>query len=65
MSRRRSRRWHGSKRIFLVSGVGRQWRAMPEDNLSAILLYAANLLLILLLLMTLIIEERKLKSTLP
>ena len=50
---------------FLVSGFGRQWRAMPEDNLSAILLYAANLLLILLLLMTLIIEERKLKSTLP
>ncbi len=49
---------------FLVSGVGRQWRAMPEDNLLAILLYAANLLLILLLLITLIIEERRLKSTL-
>ena len=50
---------------FLVSGVGRQWQTMPEDNLVAILLYAANLLLILLLLVTLIIEERRVKSTLP
>ncbi len=50
---------------FLVSGVGRQWRTMPEDNLSVTLMYAANLLLILLLLVTLIIEERRLKSSLP
>ena len=50
---------------FLVSGVGRQWRTMPEDNLAVILMYAANLLLILLLLVTLIIEERRLKSTPP
>ena len=34
---------------FLVSGVGRQWRTMPEDNLAVILMYGANLLLILLL----------------
>ena len=34
---------------FLVSGVGRQWRTMPEDNLAVILMYAANLLLICLL----------------
>ena len=50
---------------FLVSGVGRQWRTMPEDNLAVILMYGANLLLILLLLVTLIIEERRHKSTLP
>ena len=50
---------------FLVSGVGRQWRTMSEDNLAVILMYAANLLLILLLLVTLIIEERRLKSALP
>ena len=50
---------------FLVSGVGRQWRTMPEDNLAVILIYAANLLLILMLLVTLIIEERRLKLTLP
>ena len=50
---------------FLVSGVGRQWRTMPEDNLSVTLIYVANLLLILLLLVTLIIEERRLKSSLP
>jgi len=50
---------------FLVSGVGRQWRTMPEDNLSVTLIYAANLLLISLLLVTLIIEERRLKSSLP
>ena len=50
---------------FLVSGVGRQWRTMPEDNLGVILMYGANLLSILLLLVTLIIEERRLKSTLP
>ena len=50
---------------FLVSGIGRQWRTMPEDNLAVILMYAANLSLILLLLVTLIIEERRLKSSLP
>jgi len=50
---------------FLVSGVGRQWRTMPEDNPAVILMYAASLLLILLLLVILIIEERRLKSTLP
>ena len=38
---------------------------MPEDNLAVILIYGANLSLILLLLVTLIIEERRLKSTLP
>ena len=27
---------------FLVSGVGRQWRTMPEDNLAVILMYAAK-----------------------
>ena len=50
---------------FLVSGVGRQWRTMPEDNLAIILMYSANLSLILLLLVTLVIEERRLKSRLP
>ena len=50
---------------FLVSGVGRQWRTMPEDNLAVMLMYSANLLLILLLLVTLIIEERRLKSKVP
>ena len=50
---------------FLVSGVGRQWRTMPEDNLAVMLMYSANLLLILLLLVTLIIEERRLKSRVP
>ena len=50
---------------FLVSGVGRQWRTMPEDNFAIILIYSANLLLILLLLVTLVIEERRLKSRLP
>ena len=50
---------------FLVSGVGRQWRTMPEDSLAVILIYAANLLLILLLLVTLITEERRLKSRVP
>ena len=50
---------------FLVSGVGRQWRAMPEDSLAVILIYAANLLLILMLLVILISEERRLKSTPP
>ena len=49
---------------FLISGVVRQWRTLPEDHLTVILIYAANLLLILLLLVTLIIEERRLKSTL-
>jgi len=50
---------------FLVSGVGRQWRTMPEDSLAVILIYAANLLLILMLLVILISEERRLKSTPP
>jgi len=50
---------------FLVSGVGRQWRTMPEDNLAVMLMYSANLLLILLLLVTLITEERRLKSRVP
>jgi hypothetical protein len=50
---------------FLVSGVGRQWRTMPEDNLAVMLMYSANGLLILLLLVTLIIEERRLKSRVP
>ena len=50
---------------FLVSGVGRQWRTMPKDNLAVMLMYSANLLLILLLLVTLIIEERRLKSRVP
>ena len=49
---------------FLITGVVRQWRTLPEDHLTVILIYAANLLLILLLLVTLIIEERRLKSTL-
>ena len=50
---------------FLVSGVGRQWRTMPEDSLAVILIYAANLSLILMLLVILISEERRLKSTPP
>ena len=50
---------------FLVSGVGRQWRTMPSENLSLMIMYAANMLLILTLLIMLVVEERRLKSTLP
>lgn len=50
---------------FLVSGVVRQWRTMPDDHIAVTLMYTANLLSILLLLVILIIEERRLKSTLP
>ena len=50
---------------FLVSGVGRQWRTMPSENLSLMIMYAANMLLILTLLIMLVIEERRLKSMLP
>ena len=50
---------------FLVSGVGRQWRTMPSENLSLMTMYAANMLLILTLLIMLVVEERRLKSTLP
>ena len=50
---------------FLVSGVGRQWRTMPSENLSPMIMYAANMLLILTLLIMLVVEERRLKSTLP
>ena len=50
---------------FLVSGVGRQWRTMPSENLSLMIMYAANMLLILTLLIMLVVDERRLKSTLP
>ena len=29
---------------FLVSGAGRQWRTMPNENVSLMIIYAANLL---------------------
>ena len=48
---------------FVISGVGRQWRTMSEDNLAVIVIYVCNLLLILSLLIIVIIEERRLKST--
>jgi len=47
---------------FLMSGVGRQWRTMPDGNFDVVLIYAGNLLLILILLVILIFEERRLKS---
>ena len=48
---------------FLVSGVGRHWQTMPNENVSLMIIYAENLLLILTLLTILVIEERRLKAT--
>jgi hypothetical protein len=47
---------------FLVTGVLRHARALPEDSLDVLLPYTANLTLILILLLTLIIEESKLQK---
>ena len=47
---------------FLVSDVGRQWRTMPNENVSLMIICAANLLLILTLLTILVTGDRRLKS---
>lgn len=46
---------------FILSGVIRQWRTLPDDRLFVIGVYSINLLVILGLLLILIFEERRLK----
>ena len=47
---------------FLVTGVMRHARTLPDNSFDLLLAYASNLMVILLLLLTLIVEETKLQK---
>ena len=47
---------------FLVTGIMRHDRTLPDNSFDLLLAYASNLMVILLLLLTLIVEETKLQK---
>ena len=47
---------------FLVTGIMRHARTLPDNSFDLLLAYASNLMVILLLLLTLIVEETKLQK---
>lgn len=47
---------------FLVTGIMRHARTLPDNSFDLLLAYASNLMVILVLLLTLIVEENKLQK---
>ena len=47
---------------FLVTGIMRHARTLPDNSFDLFLAYASNLMVILVLLLTLIVEENKLQK---